>query len=142
MLVGKILCYLYLSPERPANEGIFSQQELYDELLSPADEGKLLKLVNQRSTGSDLDRQKLHEKVRASLSRLRRLGMVWFMGNDSSKFRIMESVFRFGADVRSGDDPREAQLRMIRVGEAMTLENSVEEQSAERQTETAEDEEE
>ena len=68
--------------------------------------------------------------------------MVWFMGNDSSKFRIMESVFRFGADVRSGDDPREAQLRMIRVGEAMTLENSVEEQSAERQTETAEDEEE
>ena len=142
MLVGKILCYLYLSPERLANEGIFSQQELYDELLSLADEGKLLKLVNQRSTGSDLDRQKLHEKVRASLSRLRRLGMVWFMGNDSSKFRIMESVFRFGADVRSGDDPREAQLRMIRVGEAMTLENSVEEQSAERQTETAEDEEE
>ena len=142
MLVGKILCYLYLSPERLANEGIFSQQELYDELLSLADEGKLLKLVNQRSTGSDLDRQKLHEKVRASLSRLRRLGMVWFMGHDSSKFRIMESVFRFGADVRSGDDPREAQLRMIRVGEAMTLENSVEEQSAERQTETAEDEEE
>lgn len=142
MLVGKILCYLYLSPERLANEGIFSQQELYDELLSLADEGKLLKLVNQRSTGSDLDRQKLHEKVRASLSRLRRLGMVWFMGNDSSKFRIMESVFRFGADVRSGDDPREAQLRMIRVGEAMTLENSVEEQSVERQTETAEDEEE
>ena len=142
MLVGKILCYLYLSPERLDNEGIFSQQELYDELLSLADEGKLLKLVNQRSTGSDLDRQKLHEKVRASLSRLRRLGMVWFMGNDSSKFRIMESVFRFGADVRSGDDPREAQLRMIRVGEAMTLENSVEEQSAERQTETAEDEEE
>jgi len=142
MLVGKILCYLYLSPERLANEGIFSQQDLYDELLSLADEGKLLKLVNQRSTGSDLDRQKLHEKVRASLSRLRRLGMVWFMGNDSSKFRIMESVFRFGADVRSGDDPREAQLRMIRVGEAMTLENSVEEQSAERQTETAEDEEE
>ena len=30
------------------------------------------------------------------------------MGNDSSKFRITEAVFRFGADVRSGDDPREA----------------------------------
>ncbi|MEQ4531337.1 MAG: chromosome partition protein MukE [Mixta sp.] len=146
MLVGKILCYLYLSPERLANEGIFTQQELYDELLSLADEGKLLKVVNQRSTGSDLDRQKLQEKMRASLSRLRRLGMVWFMGNDSSKFRIMESVFRFGADVRSGDDPREAQLRMIRVGEAMTLEtaeSSVEEQDEQqRQAETAEDEEE
>lgn len=35
MMVGKILCYLYLSPERPANEGIFTQQELYDELLTP-----------------------------------------------------------------------------------------------------------
>jgi len=124
MMVGKILCYLYLSPERLANEGIFTQQELYDELLSLADESKLLKLVNQRSTGSDLDRAKLQEKMRASLSRLRRLGMVWFMGNDSSKFRITESVFRFGADVRSGDDAREAQLRLIRDGEAMTLESA------------------
>ncbi|WP_312042091.1 chromosome partition protein MukE [Erwinia sp.] len=123
MMVGKVLCWLYLSPERLANEGIFTQQELYDELLTLADEGKLLKLVNQRSTGSDLDRQKLHEKMRASLSRLRRLGMVWFMGHDSSKFRITESVFRFGADVRSGDDPREAQLRMIRDGEAMFTES-------------------
>ncbi|UWS32188.1 chromosome partition protein MukE [Erwinia pyrifoliae] len=125
MMVGKILCYLYLSPERLANEGIFSQQELHDELMTLADEGKWLKLVNQRSTGSDLDRQKLQEKMRASLNRLRRLGMVWFMGNDSSKFRITESVFRFGADVRSGDDAREAQLRMIRDGEAMQLDGGL-----------------
>ncbi len=41
------------------------------------------------------------------------------MGHDSSKFRITESVFRFGADVRAGDDPREAQRRLIRDGEAM-----------------------
>ncbi|KFF70494.1 condesin subunit E [Pectobacterium brasiliense] len=125
MMVGKILCYLYLSPERLAHEGIFSQQELYEELLSLADESKLLKLVNQRSTGSDLDRQKLQEKVRTSLNRLRRLGMIYFMGNDSSKFRITESVFRFGADVRSGDDAREAQLRMIRDGEAMPVEGNL-----------------
>ncbi|WP_406643390.1 chromosome partition protein MukE [Pectobacterium brasiliense] len=125
MMVGKILCYLYLSPERLAHEGIFSQQELYEELLSLADESKLLKLVNQRSTGSDLDRQKLQEKVRTSLNRLRRLGMIYFMGNDSSKFRITESVFRFGADVRSGDDAREAQLRMIRDGEAMPVDGSL-----------------
>lgn len=59
--------------------------------------------------------------MRASLNRLRRLGMVWFMGHDSSKFRITESVFRFGADVRAGDDPREAQRRLIRDGEAMAL---------------------
>jgi chromosome partition protein MukE len=125
MMVGKILCYLYLSPERLAHEGIFTQQELYDELLSLADESKLLKYVNQRSTGSDLDRQKLQEKVRTSLNRLRRLGMVYFMGPDSTKFRITEAVFRFGADVRSGDDAREAQLRMIRDGEAMPIESSL-----------------
>ncbi|WP_067702874.1 MULTISPECIES: chromosome partition protein MukE [unclassified Erwinia] len=125
MMVGKILCYLYLSPERLANEGIFTQQELYDELVTLADESKLLKLVNQRSTGSDLDRQKLQEKMRASLNRLRRLGMVWFMANDSSKFRIIESVFRFGADVRSGDDARAAQLRMIRDGEAMAIDGGL-----------------
>ncbi len=129
MMVGKILCYLYLSPERLANEGIFTQQELYDELLSLADENKLLRFVNQRSTGSDFDRAKLQEKVRASLNRLRRLGMVWFMGNDNSKFRIMESVFRFGAEVRSGDEPREAQLRLIRDGEGVSLESGTENQT-------------
>lgn len=59
--------------------------------------------------------------MRSSLNRLRRLGMVWFMGHDSSKFRITESVFRFGADVRAGDDPREAQRRLIRDGKRCPL---------------------
>ena len=130
MMVGKILCYLYLSPERLANEGIFTQQELYDELLTLADEAKLLKLVNNQ------------EKVRSSLTRLRRLGMVWFMGHDSSKFRITESVFRFGADVRAGDDPREAQRRLIRDGEAMPIENHLQlnDETEENQPDSGEEE--
>lgn len=80
--------------------------------MSLANENKLLNLVNQGATGSDLDRQKLQEKVRASLLRLRRLNMVWFMGNDASKFRITESVFRFSAFVRAGeivDSPEDEQ---------------------------------
>lgn len=121
MLVGKVLCYLYLSLERLANQGIFSTAELYEELLSLADEAKLLKVVNNRSTGSDLDKQKLLEKTRGALNRLRRLGMITFVAADNSQFVIAESVFRFGADVRSGDDPREAQLRLIRDGEAQSL---------------------
>ncbi|MBS9423146.1 chromosome partition protein MukE [Photorhabdus caribbeanensis] len=125
MMVGKILCYLYLSPERLANQGIFTAQELYEELISLADEGKLMKFVNQRSSGSDLDKQKLQEKVRTTLNRLRRLGMVYFLSNDNNKFTITEAVFRFGADVRSGDDPRAVQLRMIRDGEAMPIESGL-----------------
>lgn len=121
MLVGKVLCYLYLSPERLAQQGIFSTQEVYDELLNLADEGKLLKAANQRSSGSDLDKQKLAEKVRAAIGRLRRLGMIQTVGEQNSgKFTISESVFRFGAEVRSGDDPLEAQARLIRDGEAAT----------------------
>ncbi|PHM37912.1 chromosome partition protein MukE [Xenorhabdus innexi] len=133
MMVGKILCYLYLSPERLSNQGIFTFQELHEELLSLADENRLMKLVNQRSTGSDLDKQKLQEKVRTSLNRLRRLGMAYFLQNDSNKFMITEAVFRFGADVRSGDDPREAQLRMIRDGEAMPVESSLSQESNEHE---------
>ena len=38
---------------------------------------------------------------------------------ETGKFSISESVFRFGADVRVGDDMREAQLRLIRDGEAV-----------------------
>ncbi|WP_323837407.1 chromosome partition protein MukE [Photorhabdus africana] len=125
MMVGKILCYLYLSPERLTNQGIFTAQELYEELISLADEGKLMKFVNQRSSGSDLDKQKLQEKVRTTLNRLRRLGMVYILPNDNNKFTITEAVFRFGADVRSGDDPREVQLRMIRDGEAMPIEGGL-----------------
>lgn len=119
MLVGKVLCYLYLSPERLAQQGIFSQDDVYEELLNLADETKLIKAVNPRSTGSDLDKAKLAEKVGGALRRLGRLGMITRVGDQNSKkFVIAESVFRFGADVRAGDDPREAQLRLIRDGEA------------------------
>ncbi|VFS51687.1 condesin subunit E [Budvicia aquatica] len=62
--------------------------------------------------------------------------MVIFIGTDSTKFRITEAVFRFGADVRSSDDAREAQLRMIRDGEAMPLENSLSLADDEQNTET------
>lgn len=148
MMIGKILCYLYLSPERLANEGIFTVADLNEELMALADESKLLRYVNQRSTGSDLDRQKLQEKVRASLNRLRRLGMLTFMSSDNQKFRISEAVFRFGADVRSGDDPIAAQLRMIRDGEAMTVEQKLslndesEESNEEDELQRSEDEQE
>ncbi|OOH87402.1 chromosome partitioning protein MukE [Pasteurellaceae bacterium 15-036681] len=119
MLVGKVLCYLYLSPERLAQQGIFSFDDVYEELLNLADETKLLKAVNPRSTGSDLDKAKLAEKVGGALRRLQRIGIITRVGDQNSKkFVISESVFRFGADVRTGDDPREAQLRLIRDGEA------------------------
>lgn len=117
MLVGKVLCYLYLSPERLAHEGIFTQQELFDELLTLADEKKLLKLISLRAAGSDLDREKLFDKVKTSLRRLKRLGMIVTLG-EGEKFVISEAVFRFGADVRTAD-LREAQLRLIRDGEAI-----------------------
>ena len=118
MLVGKVLCYLYLSPERLANEGLFSLTDLQEELLTLADERQLLRMVNQRSGRSDLDKRKLLEKMRTSLRRLKRLGMVLPVGT-GDKFRVNESVFRFGADVRSDEDPRAVQLRMIREGEAI-----------------------
>lgn len=118
MLVGKVLCFLYLSPERLAQEGIFTTQELFEELLSLTDEKKLMKLVTLRAAGSDLDREKCYDKVKTSLRRLRRLGMIIAIG-DTGKFRVSEATFRFGADVRSGDDVRQAQLRLIRDGEAV-----------------------
>ncbi|SIN83661.1 chromosome partition protein MukE [Salinivibrio sp. ES.052] len=118
MLVGKVLCFLYLSPERLAQEGIFTTQELFDELMVLADEKALMKLVTHRATGSDLDREKLFDKVKTSLRRLRRLGMILPIG-EGGKFRVSEATFRFGADVRTGDDPQDAQLRLIRDGEAV-----------------------
>jgi len=118
MLVGKVLCYLYLSPDRLANEGVFSVADLQEELLNLADEQQLLRMVNQRSGGTDLDKRKLLERIRTSLRRLRRLGMVISLGQ-SERFRVNEAVFRFGADVRGDEDPREVQLRMIREGEAI-----------------------
>lgn len=102
--------------------GHFSTQEVYDELLNLADEGKLLKAVNQRSSGSDLDKQNWQKKVRAAIGRLRRLGMIQTVGEQNSgKFTISESVFRFGAEVRSGDDPLESQARLIRDGKPQHL---------------------
>ena len=142
--MGKVLCYLYLSPERLAQQGVFSYDDVYEELLNLADEQKLLKAVNPRSTGSDLDKAKLVEKVSGALRRLARIGMITRIGDQNSKkFVISVSVFRFGADVRAGDDYREAQLRLIRDGEA-TAPNptaDTEEQAVENEEDFAEGEE-
>lgn len=123
MLVGKVLCYLYLSPERLAQEGIFSNQEMFEELLSVAEHTTLMKFVTNKATGTDLDKEKLYDKVRTSLRRLKRLGMLLPIG-EGDKFRISEAVFRFGADVRVGDDTQQAQLRLIRDGEAVASEDT------------------
>ncbi|GAA3530979.1 chromosome partition protein MukE [Zobellella aerophila] len=118
MLVGKVLCYLYLSPERLANEGVFSLADLQEEILTLSNEQALLRMVNQRAGGSDLDKKKLTDKLKTALRRLKRLGMViGIEGQD--RFRITEAVFRFAADVRSDEDPKALQLRMIKEGEAV-----------------------
>ncbi|WMC12092.1 chromosome partition protein MukE [Oceanimonas pelagia] len=118
MLVGKVLCYLYLSPDRLINEGVFSVEDLQEEILTLSNEQALLRMVNQRAGGSDLDKRKLADKLKSAIRRLRRIGMVSGVGSQD-KFRITEAVFRFAADVRSDEDPRELQLRMIREGEAV-----------------------
>ncbi|MBO1518716.1 chromosome partition protein MukE [Oceanisphaera pacifica] len=123
MLVGKVLCYLYLSPDRLINEGIFSLLDLQEEVLTLANETTLLRMVNQRAGGSDLDRRKLQDKLKSAIRRLKRLGMVSSVGSQD-KFRISEAVFRFAADVRTDEDPRELQLRMIRDGEAVVGEGT------------------
>lgn len=140
MLVGKVLCFLYLSPERLAHEGIFTNQELFEELMSLADEKKLMKMVTNRATGSDLDREKLFDKTKTSLRRLRRLGMIIPIG-ENGKFRISEAVFRFGADVRVGDDVREAQMRLIRDGEAVVVHQQEPSQSSLLQTDDTQEQE-
>ncbi|WP_261815488.1 chromosome partition protein MukE [Vibrio gallicus] len=135
MLVGKVLCFLYLSPERLAQEGIFSNHELFEELLSIAEHKALMKFVTHKATGTDLDKEKLYDKVRTSLRRLKRIGMLLPVG-EGEKFRISEAVFRFGADVRVGDDVQQAQLRLIRDGEAVveqkTEQNSLLDESEEQ----------
>lgn len=121
MLVGKVLCSLYLSPERLAQEGIFSLTDLYEELMTLAKPNQLLKLINTRSTGSDLDKQKLYEKVKTALNRLRRMGMITFLKQNEERFLIHEAVFRFASEIRQTD--QQAALRqLIQNGEAILTE--------------------
>ncbi|MEW9809534.1 MAG: chromosome partition protein MukE [Candidatus Symbiodolus clandestinus] len=118
MLVGKLLCYLYLSPERLNQQGLFTLTDLYQTLFTLVDQQKLLGWVNARASGSDRDRHKIMEKVKIALNRLKRIGVV-VMAKEGDYFRITEVAFRFAADVRSGEDPQQAQQRLIRQGEAV-----------------------
>lgn len=121
MLLGKVLCYLYLSPEKLARHGIFTYQDIFEELLMLTDQQKLHKLVNPKSTGSDLDKDRLFEKVATALRRLTRIGFINRIGDQNSKkFTISEAVFRFAGDVRTNEDPLSAQLRLIKSGDAVS----------------------
>ncbi|STL35782.1 condesin subunit E [Escherichia coli] len=97
MMVGKILCYLYLSPDGWRMRGFSPSRNCTTNCSPWPMKQKLLKLVNNRSTGSDVDRQKLQEKVRSSLNRLRRLGMVWFYGPRQQQV----PHYRIGVPLRS-----------------------------------------
>lgn len=140
MLVGKVLCSLYLSPERLAQEGIFTLSDLYEELLTLTEPNQLLKALNQRSNGSDLDKQKLFEKVRTALNRLKKMGMITFLQHKEDHFRIHEAVFRFAADVRQ-EDQQMALRQLIQNGEAI-LSSSIEKQDERNQNKEQEQEQE
>ena len=57
-------------------------------------------------------------------------------------YRDLESVNHFHERVRAGDDPREAQRRLIRDGEAMALENHLQlnDENEENQPDSGEEE--
>ncbi len=120
MLVGKTLCYLYLSPERLAQNSVFDFEEILSELVSLCDQKLLLKLINPRATGTDLDMDKVRDKVRPAVNRLAKIGMLTKVGDrNSQKYVINEAVFRFGSDVRS-DDNEAMRQKLFESGEATT----------------------
>lgn len=139
MMAGKILCLLYLSPERVAQQGVFTPQEVYEELTSLVEVERLVKLINPRSTGSDLDKAKLMEKLRSALGRLARMGVISYRDKERKKFLIRSSCFRFGAEVRSGDDSLAEQEKLIRSGEAVTKESLKEQEKAQAALEAVQD---
>lgn len=123
MLCGKVLVLLWLSPERLAQQGVFTPQEVFDELASLVPMERLVKIVNPRSTGSDLDKQKFFEKLRSALTRLARIGIISFLPTKDKtrmKFYVREACFRFGADVRTAENIGEMQQELINSGEAVT----------------------
>ena len=117
MLVGKVLCYLFLSPDRLASEGVFAMGELQEEVLSLADEKQLLRMVNSRSGGTDLDKKKLLEKIRTSMRRLKRLGMITPWQQRQIPGQRVRVPLRRRCALRRGS--RAVQLRMIQEGEAI-----------------------
>lgn len=127
MIVGKALCILYLSPEHLAQQGIFTADEVYEEITQQIEVEKLVKIINPRSTGSDLDKAKLFEKLRSALNRLARMGIITFLpsSRDKSKdkFVIRSACFRFGNEVRSGESSQAAIDKLVVTGEAVTPES-------------------
>lgn len=117
MIVGKVLCVLYLSPERLAQEGVFTLADLHEELFTLIDLPQLARAINQRSS-SDLDKQKVYEKVKSALNRLKKMGMITFLKNNDDRFLIHEAVFRFGGDVRQ-EEQALALRQLLQNGEAI-----------------------
>lgn len=140
MLIGKVLCSLYLSPERLAQEGVFSLADLYEELMTLAQPNQLLKLINQRSSGTDLDKQKLYEKVKSALNRLKKIGMISFSKQNEERFFIHEAVFRFAAEIRQTDQ-QAALKQLIQNGDAILSKSAPEIKVLEEQDEIDEPEE-
>ncbi|MCS5880603.1 chromosome partition protein MukE [Klebsiella variicola subsp. variicola] len=76
---------------------------------------RLLKLVNNRSTGSDLDRQKLPGKMRAPTA-CAAWGWCGLWAMTAASFALPNRYSALAPMCAPATDPREAQRRLIRDG--------------------------
>lgn len=132
MLCGKVIAILYMNPERLVKESFFTLQDVYDELVSLVEVERLVKIINPRSTGSDLDKAKLLEKMQSALNRLARMGIIAYPNdnNERKRFKVRQTCLRFGVDARSGDERDLVLENLVARGDIVTPESlKVEEQA-------------
>lgn len=101
MAVGKVLCFLYLSSSgpRPAKPVFLADiVQALQQLLPPE---RLLAALGTKAMGSDVEKERLLERLRTSLGRLKRMGMV-SSASGSEGVYLSEAVLRFASDVREG----------------------------------------
>lgn len=105
MLLGKIICNLFLNPDKLTLEGVFTLGDIETELFAKVELISLTKLLSLRSSDPELDRKRIAEKIMPTMHKLQRLGMVEFIQeNTEIKFFVLNSIVRFSIDAKESTE--------------------------------------
>lgn len=122
MLVGRLLCYMkmHLHDYDRGMTGWFPFESLIAEFRALVPSDVVAAIYKSRENLTDQELNKLVDKIKTTLRRLKKLNFVSLKEGAELYVKVNNGIFRFSADVRSGDEG-EGLLRLIREEGEMDL---------------------
>ena len=127
MLVGRLLCYMYLNLHNfdKTLSGWMQFDVFVSEFKSVVTNEKLSEVYKSKDAFTDTELGRLIERLKTVIRRFKRWGFVQVSESDGFALNITPAILRFAADAAGQDDVKEIQRLLLKEGEICNLDAEV-----------------